>query len=76
MKLIFFDALVLSRAQRRRLDCFSRICVRRQIGIPASFFSQVSNEPVLYKAGVLSYGPNVALTVGYVRQDAKVPSDS
>jgi len=43
----------LVQAQRRRLDGFYVRCLRKVLGIPAAFYSRVSNKIVLERAGVL-----------------------
>ena len=37
---------------RRRLDAFQNRCLRRILGIPASFLSHVRNDEVISRAGV------------------------
>ena len=72
-RLELFHALVVSRllyglstvwlaqAQRRRLDGFYCRCLRRVLGIPAAFFSRVSNKQVFDKAGVLPLSDQVLM---------------
>ena len=63
-KLKFLDAFVVSKllyglttvvlvkAQKRRLDSFYARCLRRALGIPTAFISQISNGTVFRRAGV------------------------
>ena len=72
-KLQLFHALVASKllcclstlwpvtAQLRRIDGFHARCLRRILGIPASFVSRVSNKSVFAKAGVVSMSEQVRL---------------
>ena len=47
------STMCLVKAQRRRLDGFYARCLRRVLGIPAAFYSRVSNKDVFQRAGVL-----------------------
>ena len=46
------SAIILTKAQRRKLDGFQCRCLRSILKIPAAFYSRVSNLEVLQKAGV------------------------
>ena len=62
-KINFFQTLVISKlqyglstitlvkAQRRRLDGFYVRCLRKILRIPAAYYSRISNQTVLEKAG-------------------------
>ena len=52
-KLLYgLSTVVLVKAQKRRLDGFYARCLRRALGIPPAFVSQISNASVFRQAGV------------------------
>lgn len=59
-KLLYgFSTMSLVKQQRRRLDGFYARCLRKILRVPPAFYSRVSNQAVLSKAGVAPFSEQI-----------------